>query len=169
MAKERYAQMKVEKNGLCIISDRYFDDFPSIRHMSNKHESRPYYLALHSENGIVWVIPLSSQVEKYREKIKADERKYGNCLFYYISKFMGKDSAFLIGNVIPVTDDYIKKPFTIQGRPFVIEDKAELKKIQSKFKRYLVMVRQGKLKPAVDILKIEAMLINRKNHAAYII
>lgn len=162
-------QMKVESNGLCIISDRYFLDFPNIRHMSNKHESRPYYLAIYGENKIIWTIPLSSQVNKYQEKIKADERKHGECLFYYIARVKGKDSAFLVGNVIPVIEDYIKKPFTIQGIPFVVEDKKDIRKIQSKLKRYIAMVRYGKLKPAVDILAIERALINRCNNSAYIV
>ena len=154
--------MNVETNGLCIISDKYFEDFPSVRHMSNKHESRPYYLAVAVENGIVWTVPLSSQVEKYQAKIRADEEKHGDCIFYYITKVKGRQSAFLIGNVIPVAEKYIKKPFTIQGVPFVIEDR-------SKLKRYLTMVRYGKLRPAVDILKIERILLNRMANDEFII
>lgn len=154
--------MKVSTYGLCIISDEYFSDFPSIRHMSNKHESRPYYLAIKGDDGIIWLVPLSSQVDKYRAKIKADEEKHGNSIFHYVARIKGRDSAFLIGNVIPVTEDYIKKPFTVQGVPFVIEDKRDIKKIQSKLKKYLTMVRNGRLKPAVDIMSIEQSLLARK-------
>lgn len=154
--------MMVSTYGLCIVSDKYFEDFPSIRHMSNKHEGRPYYLAIRGENGIIWLVPLSSQVEKYRAKMKADEEKYGDSLFHYIARVKGKDSAFLIGNTIPVTDEYIKKPFTICGVPFVVQDKKDTKKIQSKLSRYLTMVRRGKMKPAVDILAIERKLIHRQ-------
>lgn len=161
--------MKVETNGLCIISDEYFADFPSVRHMSNKHESRPYYLAVAEENGIVWTVPLSSQVEKYRAKIRADEEKHGECIFYYVTRVKGRQSAFLIGNVIPVTEKYIKKPFTIQGIPFVIEDKRDIRKIQSKLKRYLTMVRYGKMRPAVNVLEIERVLINRMANDEFMI
>ena len=161
--------MRVETNGLCVISDQYFTDFPNIRHMSNKHEARPYYLAIHGENGIVWTIPLSSQVDKYQAKISSDEKKHGECIFYYIARVKGRQSAFLIGNVIAVVEAYIKKPFTIQGVPFVVEDKADIKKIQSKLKRYLTMVRYGKLRPAVDILGIERQLINRCRNAEYLV
>lgn len=137
--------------------------------MSNKHESRPYYLAVGEENGVVWVVPLSSRVEKYQAKIRADEEKHGDCIFYYVATVKGKQSAFLIGNVIPVTEQYIKKPFTIKGVPFVIEDKKDIRKIQSKVKRYLTMVRYGKMRPAVDILKIERILLNRMANDAYMI
>lgn len=169
MVKERQIRMTVSTYGLCIVSDKYFEDFPSIRHMSNKHESRPYYLAIRGENGIIWLIPLSSQVEKYRAKIKADEEKHGDSLFHYIARVKGKDSAFLIGNTIPVTEGYIKKPFTVCGIPFVVEDKKDIKKIQSKLSRYLTMVRLGKMKPAVDILSIERQLINRQRESEFII
>ena len=161
--------MNVETNGLCIISDKYFEDFPSVRHMSNKHESRPYYLAVTVENGNVGTVTLRSQVEKYQAKIRADEEKHGDCIFYYVTKVKGRQSAFLIGNVIPVTEKYIKKPFTIQGVPFVIEDRRDIRKIQSKLKRYLTMVRYGKLRPAVDILKIERILLNRMANNEFII
>lgn len=144
--------------GLCLISDQYFVDFPSVRHMSNKHESRPYYLAIKETDGIIWVIPLSSQIEKYRAKIKADEQKYGESIFHYIAKVKGKDCAFLIGNVIPVKEVYVKKPFTVRGVPFVIQDKKDIKMIGRKLNRYLTMVRYGKMKPAVDILAIEKKL-----------
>ena len=150
--------MSISTYGLCIVSDQYFTDFPNIRHMSNKHESRPYYLALRKSDGIIWLVPLSSQVEKYQAKIEADEKKYGECIFYYITRVKGKDSAFLIGNIIPVREEYIKKPFTMNGVPFVIQDKKDIKMINKKVNRYLTMVRYGKMKPAVDILAIEAAL-----------
>lgn len=150
--------MSVSTYGLCIVSDQYFLDFPSVRHMSNKHEKRPYYLAIREKDGIIWLVPLSTQVEKYRAKIEADERKYRESIFHYITKVKGNENAFLIGNAIPVTEKYIKKPFTIQGTPFVIQDKADIKQIGSKLKRYLAMVRHGKMSPAVDILAIEEEL-----------
>jgi len=82
--------MNVSTYGLCVVKDSYFLEFPNVRHVSNKHENRPYYLAVHGANGIIWVIPLSSKVDKYREKIKQDEQKYGNCLFYYITRVKGQ-------------------------------------------------------------------------------
>ncbi|MBR5534920.1 MAG: hypothetical protein IKU62_08760 [Ruminiclostridium sp.] len=153
--------MSISEYGLCIVSDQYFVDFPSVRHMSNKHEKRPYYLAIRKPNGIIWLVPLSSQVEKYRAKIEADEEKHGECIYYYITKLKGRESAFLIGNIIPVREEYIKKAFTVQGSPFVIQDKKDIKAINKKVNRYLTMVRYGKMQPAVDIMAIEEELKKR--------
>ncbi len=131
--------------------------------MSNKHENRPYYLAVRETAGILWLIPLSSQVEKYNAKIREDERKHGECIYYYVTKVKGKESAFLIGNAIPATEKYIKKAFTVMGKPFVVRDKTDIKKIKSKLSRYLTLVRRGIMIPAVDVLKIERELLDQRN------
>lgn len=161
--------MNVGQYGLCIISDQYFKDFPSVRHMSNKHEARPYYLAVKEVNGIIWVVPISSKVEKYKAKIHCDEEKYGSSVFHYITKIKGVDRAFLIGNIIPVSEEYIKKPFTMGGMPYVIENREDRKQIQNKVSRYLSLVKNRKLYPAVDILGIERKLINRMKNKDYMI
>lgn len=62
------------EHGLYFIKDQYFYDFPSKHWMLNKGEKRPHYYALKDNSGIVWMIPMSSQVENYRQKI-ARERK----------------------------------------------------------------------------------------------
>ena len=161
--------MTIAENGLCKISDKYFSDFSSPRHMFNKHENRPYYLAIKRQNGIYWLIPLSSQVEKYRAKIQADEKTHGESIFYHIAQVKGKESVFLIGNVIPVTEEYIIGPFTVAGIPYVLANKEEIKAIRSKLSRYLAMVRNGKLHPSVDILEIERKLLSQKQNEDYII
>ena len=158
--------MELESCGLYIVSDQYFADFPSVRHMSNKHENRPYYLAVRGSDGILWLVPLSSQVEKYNAKIRADEQKHGECIYYYIANVKGRESAFLIGNAIPATEKYIKKAFTVMGKPFVVRDKTDVRKIKSKLSRYLTMVRRGVMTPAVDILKIERELLEQENGGA---
>lgn len=155
----------VERYGLCILSDAYFERFPSPVMMQNKYESRPYYLAVREENGIVWLIPLSSQVDKYRRAILASEAKRGKntCIYQYICRVKGKDSVFLIGDAIPVTDSYIVRPFTVGGKPFVVQDKIDIKAIQSRFAKYLSLVRQGKLIPCIDVLSIEKELLTDLN------
>lgn len=67
----------IEPCGLYIISDQYFLDFPNERYMDNKKESRPHYYAIRDNDGIFWMIPLSSKVEKYRVKIEKTEKVHG--------------------------------------------------------------------------------------------
>ena len=150
---------EIKECGLYIIKDDYFTDFPSVCHMDNKHEKRPYYFAVKGENGIFWMVPISHMVEKYRDKMQRDETNHKKSVFCYISKLKGEDRAFLTGNVIPVSEAYIKRSFTVAGNPFVIEDQADIREISTRVKRYLTLVRLGKLTPAIDILHIEQRLI----------
>lgn len=161
--------MEFVQFGLYKVKDQYFTDFPSNRHMLNKHESRPYYLSVKENNGIIWLIPISSKVEKYREKISADEKKYGECLRYHIFRFMKESRAALIGNMIPVTEEYIKGEFTISNRHYIVRDEESIKAIKKRSARYLSLVRAGKLRPYVDILEIERKLCNRMANAEYIV
>ncbi len=149
---------EVKECGLYIIKDEYFTDFPDIRHMDNKHEKRPYYFAVKGQNGIFWMVPISHMVEKYRAKMQRDESNHRKSVLCYISKLKGEERAFLTGNVIPVSEDYIRRPFTVAGTPFIIENQSDIREISSRVKRYLTLVRLGKLTPAVDILHIEQQL-----------
>lgn len=161
--------MELTQYGFYKLKDDYFTDFPSKRHMQNKAENRPYYLSVKNENGIVWLIPISSKVEKYRAKIFADEGKYGECLLYHIIKFMGEERAVLIGNMIPVIPKYIKGEFTISGYHYIVHDTAAIKAIKKRSSRYLSLVRSGKMRPYVDILSIERKLLNILENSDYIV
>ena len=52
--------------GLYIVKDEFFTRFDAHRKlMDNKQERRPYYLGMQDKSGMLWLIPLSSQVSKY--------------------------------------------------------------------------------------------------------
>ena len=161
--------MTLTQYGLYKIKDTFFRDFPSKRHMQNKAENRPYYLAVQGKDGIIWMVPISSKVEKYKAKVAADEKKYGECLTCHIIRYMNEERAVLIGNMIPVTEEYIKGEFTIQSRHYVVRDTAAIKEIKKRCARYLSLVRGGKLRPFVDILSIERILLNRTKNSEYMI
>ena len=155
--------MELVQYGFYKIKDIYFADFPNRdnRYMDNKHEARPYYLAVTDPSGIIWLIPISSKVEKYRAKIATDEAKYGECLTCHIIRFMSEERAVLIGNMIPVIPQYIKGEFTIQDRHYVVHDESSIKAIKKRCSRYLSLVRAKKLHPAVDILGTEKILLDK--------
>lgn len=154
--------MKYKQQGLYTIKDEYFERFRNEYFMDNKQENRPYYYAVKSDNGIIWMIPISSKIDKYKAKIKKDERRYKSCIFYHIVRMKRREHAFLIGNIFPITEKYIKSEFTIKQKHFILETDKIVKDINTKTKRYLSMVRVGKLKPYVDILEIEKQLLSEK-------
>lgn len=150
--------MDIKQHGIYILKDSYYDTYNNGKMMDNKQESRPHYLAIEI-NGVFWMIPLSSKVEKYREKIHVHESAGRECLYYHIGKIAGRDCVFLIGDMIPVVNDHISREYTISGIPYVVKDKDLNRKILKKAKRFLLLVRQKRIKPYVDILKIESDLI----------
>ena len=145
--------MDVKENGLYVLSDSYFQQYDTGRMMDNKAENRPHFFALQID-GILWMIPISSKVEKYRAAIARSETAGKKTLFYHLGVISGRESAFLIGDMIPVVQAYIVRPYTVSGMPYVVRDAKLLRSLKSKAKRYLTLVRQGKIRPHVDILDI---------------
>lgn len=149
--------------GLYTIKDNYFIDFKSDFLVDNKAENRPNFCVVKEKNSdIVWFIPMSTQVEAYQKKIEKNEKKHGESLFYHIGKVAGKKRVFLIGNMFPVTEHYIKQPYTICNTHYVIGNKKLIHSIHKKALKYLALVKHRKLKPAVDIMSIKQELQKAK-------
>ena len=151
--------MQIWECGLYNVKDEYFDDFRSDYLPDNKQERCPYYYAVKDIDGIIWLIPISSQVVAYSAKIEKDIEKRGECLYYHIGKLKGREYVFQIGNMFPVTEKYIKKPFSLQGSPYTVEDETLIKALNKRFKKFLRLIQQGRLKPNVDILAIKQALL----------
>ena len=157
---------KIEISGLYIIDDQYFTDFPNDRYMWNKGEARPHYYAIQDSDGIYWMIPMSTKVEKYRAKIEATEAAHGSgsCFMFHISPIHGQERAILICDMFPVSEKYILRPYTIGGVPYVVRNEAIRKAILTKAKRYLSMVKRGKIKSPLDILSIKEKILELANN-----
>lgn len=149
--------------GLYSISDRYFQDFQKPYWMDNKNERRPYYYLLKDNDGIEWVVPMSSKVENYTLKIEKEEKKRGkgNCIYYHIGRIAGIDRVFLIGDMFPVNKSYIKAPYTICRMHYVVKDKSLNRVIYSKAMRFLNLVESGVIKSRNDILGIKRELLGK--------
>ena len=98
-------------------------DGGKIRH--GQEFRRPCFLAFldHKRPEIFWVVPISSRVEKYH-KIEAHKlRTFGRCNTIRFGTVLGREAAFLIQNMFPVTEKYLiqykdknQQPIHIDGR-----------------------------------------------------
>lgn len=158
-------------HGLYTVKGKYFSDFKRPYWMDNKNEHRPYYYLLKDNDGILWVIPLSSQTNNYAMKIQKVEqsRGSGNCLYYHIAPIASIDRVFLIGDMFPISEDYIKAPFTIDRRHYISRNKRVNSVVQSKAMRFLKLVEQGKIKSRNDIMGIKRILMNKRSNNSYLI
>ena len=72
--------MKIETGGIYHIKDEFFDKINDNGLMIN-HENghaRPTYFTI-KDRDILWFIPLSSKISKYKPIIDRKIKKYGQC------------------------------------------------------------------------------------------
>lgn len=167
LSKETQIMGNLIVHGLYSVKDKYFEDFKRSYWMDNKNEKRPYYLLLQDKDGIYWVIPMSSQTENYKTKIKREEAKRGkgNCVYYHTGMIASVERVFLIGDMFPIDESYIKAPFTIRKIHYVVGNKKLKAEIYSKAMRFLRLVEQEVIKSRNDILGIKRVLLNKAGNS----
>lgn len=73
------------------------------------------------------MIPISSQVDKYKVIIEKKVKRYRKCNTIIIGMFAGKDNAFLIQNVFPILKKYFDHVHIVEGKPVIIHSKLNRK------------------------------------------
>lgn len=83
---------------------------------------RPSYYAFESDvhRGIYWMIPISSQTDKFHRIYDSKMLKYGKCDTIMFHDVLGKERAFLIQNMCPVTEYYILNKYIHGNTPVMI-------------------------------------------------
>ena len=63
--------------------------------------------------------------------------------------------------MLPVTEQYVKEPHTIAGKPVIFKDTSDIKAIGIKARRVIAMLRRGaKFTPTQpDVISIEKQLV----------
>lgn len=114
--------------------------------MSNKENEgyRLHFLCIQDKENtnIYWAVPQSTKVEKYKEEIDKKLKKYSKCDTIKIGIFAGRENAFLIQNMFPVTAEYIDHIHTVNNIPVSIHPDLE-KEIISSVKRVLALNKKG--------------------------
>jgi hypothetical protein len=161
--------MEIKTGHFYFIDEQYFIDFPDDNLMCNKESvngkphNRPcFYTFKDNTTGLFWLIPLSSQVDKYKEYYNSKIIRHGICDTIEFGEVLGSEKVFLIQNMCPITEKYILNeyidrrcsvPVRIDGR---IEDK-----IIKKAKKVLKLQRKGFKLIFPDVQKIEEQLLSK--------
>lgn len=157
--------MKIQTGYLYHIKDDFFDKVNDKGIMIN-HEnghSRPSYLTI-KDGKILWFIPLSSKVDKYKPIINKKVEKYGSCKSILIKKIADKESVVLIQNAFPTINKYVKSKHTIDGNHVRISTSVQ-REIIDDFKYMLSLKAEGLNLFFTDIDAIkEKMLDELKNN-----
>ena len=133
--------MKVQTGYLYHIKDDFFDIVNDDNLMQNheKGKKRPTYFTI-KDNDILWFIPISSKIDKYKKIIDKKIEKYGFCNTILIEKIFDEESAILLQNAFPTLEKYIeqgrivfKKDYPLNERGFIFKRyKSSSKKLWGK-------------------------------------
>lgn len=147
-----------------FIKNTYFTDFPDPYLMQNKEiiqgqpHSRPcFYFFKTNSSDIFWMIPFSSQIQKYSKVYEHKVKKYGNCDTIVFGNVLGYRKAFLIQNMFPVTSKYIDSEYIHCATPVRVAGSLE-KELMRKAKKVLALQRKGFRLILPDVLSIERAL-----------
>lgn len=147
-----------KETGFYIIKDKFFEDMPDPYLKGNKAGNRPHYYCFEdTRTGIYWMIPLSSRVDKYK-RIPDNKLKAGMpCDIIHIVKLDdSRESAFLIQDMFPITEEYIEREYTIAGNHLMLTSEHTAEIIEQKARKVLAMLKCGvKFTPTQpDVLSI---------------
>jgi hypothetical protein len=113
--------MKFQDGYVYHIKDDYFTKVNDEKLMQNKEGGtyRPTFLCMEDKSnpGLLWVVPMSSKIAKFQAIYDKQQAKYGKCLTIVIGEFDGRESAFLLQNMFPITEQYLDHIHTRNGNP----------------------------------------------------
>lgn len=152
------------------LYDQYFDDFPDPYLMTNKesmdgklHDRPCFYSFKDEKTGLYWMIPFSSQVDKFKKVYQKKIDRYNNCDTIVFGEVLGYEKAFLIQNMCPVLEKYIKNEYYDSKAKIPVRVAEPLEKeIISKAKKVLALQRKGFKLIFPNVLYIEEKLLNNK-------
>ena len=155
--------MKVKTGYIYHIKDEFFDVVDDENLMTNheRGKKRPTYFTI-KDKDILWFIPLSSKVDKYKKIINNKMNKYGRCDTILIKEILGKDSVVLLQNAFPTLEKYIDHVHLLDnGKPAKVVESVK-DEILQKF-RYLIKLKsKGVNLFFTDIDKIKDIMLKEK-------
>ena len=127
------------------MKEKFFIDAADPYLKRNKQENRPHYYCFQSAaDGIYWMIPLSSRVEKYQAIIDKRIANHKPCDTLQIVELdNNRKSVFLIQDIFPITDEYIEREYTIDGNHLMLTSEHTAREIEKKARRVVGLLKRG--------------------------
>ncbi len=140
---EEVSLMKIEEGYLYHISQEFFElvDDPNLQINHSGVHSRPSYFLV-NDGDLLWFIPLSSKVSKYKKIMNEKKFKYGKCNTILIRKIANKENAILIQNAFPTLPKFLSHPHTVNGKPYRVPSGIQ-KEIEFNFRKLFNLKSRG--------------------------
>lgn len=153
--------MKIQTGYLYHIKDEFFDVVNDENLMSNheRGKKRPTYFTIKDGN-ILWFIPLSSKVDKYKKIVEKKINKYGRCDTILIRKVLGNPAVILLQNAFPTLEKYIDHTHLLNnGKPAKVVDSLK-NEILENFNYLMKLKSKGTNLFFTDIDKIKKIMLD---------
>ncbi len=152
--------MEIKTGYLYHIKDEYFDVVNDENLMQNheRGKKRPTYFTIKDKN-ILWFIPISSKVDKYKKIVDKKTKKYGFCNTILIEKIFDENSVILLQNAFPTLEKYIDHVHTVDGKPAKVSQKVE-KIILKNFQNLMKLNSRGIKVFFTDIDKLKDIMLD---------
>ncbi len=90
------------------------------------------------------MIPLSGRLDKYRRIMEKKEKAKKPCDILHIVKLDdNRESAFLIQDMFPITEEYIEREYTIAGNHLMLTSEHTAREIEQKARKVMGMLKRG--------------------------
>ena len=114
------------------------------------------------DKDLLWFIPLSTKIDKYRKIIEEKKKKYGKYNTILIKRIANKENAILIQNAFPTLPKYLSHPHTINGKIYRVPTGIQ-KEIKSNFDELIRLKRRGINLFFTDIDRITEVMYQEKD------
>ena len=151
--------MEVKTGYLYHIKDEFFEIIDDDNLMTNheRGKKRPTYFTI-KDKDILWFIPLSFKVDKYKKIVDKKRERFGFCNTILIETILEKETVVLIQNAFPTLEKYIDHVHMLNGAPARVSTNLK-NKILNNFNDLLKMKERGINLFFTDIDKIKNQLL----------
>lgn len=154
--------MNVKEGMVYHIKDEYFDLVQGcdIKCKSYAGHTYPAYCCfIDKACSTIWMIPMSTKIDKYKAVYDREIEKYGHCMSIVFGIYDKKLVAFQIQNMMPITKKYVLHPHTRNGKPISVEHPVR-NEIRSRFDNLRELYQKGVPCLLSDIKRAEHLIHN---------
>ncbi len=154
--------MKYEPGYVYHISDSFFEKVNDNKLMANKENGnfRPTFFCVKDEKtSLLWMVPMSSKVEKYQAIYNKQVEKYGKCITIVLGEFDDKKAAFLLQNMFPISENYLDHIHTKNGNPVPVNSAIQ-KILNSNMKQIKHLLDKNIKIVFPDVKRIEKIMLD---------
>ena len=108
---------------------------------------------------IMWLIPISSKYDKYKNIYDKNVKRYGKCTIIRFGEVLGRQAAFLIQNMCPATEKYIREVYVDKNNVPINIDNRIIHDVMTNAKDVLGKVNRGTKLIFPDVLNIKKSLL----------